>query len=157
MDCHIETETQVFRYRTAGIIIEDGEVLFATNSKSNYLYSIGGGVNIGETSEEAVKREVFEETGINYEVDRLAFVKENFFEMHSKGVLKKWHEVAFYYLMKPKGTKRLNSDSYSQGVKEEMVWVPINEIVNYTAHPRFFKEELPQLTDLIKHIVNVEY
>ena len=29
---------------------------------------------MGETSEEAVKREVFEETGLNYEVDHLAVV-----------------------------------------------------------------------------------
>jgi len=156
MDCHIETETQVFRYRAAAIIIEDGQVLFASNSKSNFLYSIGGGVHLGESSEEAVKREVLEETGIAYEVDRLAFIKENFFEMEVDGILKKWHEIAFYYLMKSKGSTTLMSDSYSRGVKEDMVWVPINEIPENDTYPRFFKNELPQLTEYIKHIVNIE-
>ena len=33
---------------------------------------------MGETAEEAVRREVLEETGLPYEIDRLAFVHENF-------------------------------------------------------------------------------
>ena len=35
----------------------------------------------GETMEQAVCRETFEETGIPYEIDRLAFVQENFFKL----------------------------------------------------------------------------
>lgn len=34
---------------------------------------------MGETAEDAVKREVLEETGVAYEADRLAFIHENFF------------------------------------------------------------------------------
>ena len=33
------------------------------NEKEDYFYSIGGGVHHGETAEDAVRREVFEETG----------------------------------------------------------------------------------------------
>ena len=32
---------------------------------------------MGETSEEAVKREVYEETGIAYEIDHLAVIHES--------------------------------------------------------------------------------
>ena len=39
-------------------------VLFAGNELEDYYYSIGGGVHMGETAEDAVKREVFEETGV---------------------------------------------------------------------------------------------
>lgn len=38
----------------------------------DYDYSIGGGVHLGETAEECVCREVFDETGIHYEIQRLA-------------------------------------------------------------------------------------
>ena len=34
---------------------------------------------MGETTEDAVKREVYEETGVAYEIDHLAVIHENFF------------------------------------------------------------------------------
>ena len=78
-DCGFTREDRWFRYRAAAIIIENGYVLFAGNEKESYYYSIGGGVHMGESAEEAVKREVFEETGIQYGIERLAFIHENFF------------------------------------------------------------------------------
>lgn len=43
------------------------------------LYSVGGHIQFGETAEEAVAREVFEETGVKLEIDHLGFIHENFF------------------------------------------------------------------------------
>ncbi len=65
-NCGFTDENKWFRYRAAAIIVEDGCVLLAGNEKEDYLYSIGGAVHMGETAEEAVKRETLEETGINY-------------------------------------------------------------------------------------------
>lgn len=79
MDCGFTNGDRWFRYRAAAIIIEDGEVLFVKNELESYYYSVGGGVHLGEKAEDAVIREVFEETGILYEIDRLAFIHENFF------------------------------------------------------------------------------
>ena len=100
-NCAIINDKKAFRYRAAAIIVEEGYVLFARNDEDDYYYSVGGAVHIGETSEEAVKREVFEETGVNYEVDHLAVIHENFFIGSSdlKGV--DFHELTFYYMMKP--------------------------------------------------------
>ena len=100
--CFQTSDNKRFRLRAAAIIIEDNHILFATNSSENYYYSIGGAINLGETAENAVKREVLEETGIAYEIDRLAFVQENFFKRND-GMLKGLicHEITFYFLMKP--------------------------------------------------------
>ena len=66
-NCGFIDENRWFRYRAAAIIVEDGCVLFAGNENEDYLYSIGGGVHMGETAEDAVKREVLEETGVEYD------------------------------------------------------------------------------------------
>jgi 8-oxo-dGTP pyrophosphatase MutT (NUDIX family) len=156
-DCGFTRDNKWFRYRAAAIIIENGYVLFAGNEKESYYYSIGGGVHMGESAEEAVKREVFEETGIHYEVERLAFIHENFFVGDGSLSDKKCHEIAFYYLMKSKGTRELHSNSYTQGVKENMYWLPINDLGDYRAYPMFFRDKLNNLKSEIEHIVTYEY
>lgn len=156
-DCGFSRDGRWFRYRAAAIIIEDGCVLFAGNEREDYLYSIGGAVHIGETAEEAVKREVLEETGAAYEVDRLAVIHENFFN-ENKGSLKglECHEIALYFLMKSRGTKQLCSDSYTLGVRETMHWIPIDEIDHHKAFPSFMKGYLQSEHRGIEHIVTVE-
>lgn len=146
-----------FRYRAAAIIVEDGYVLFAGNEKADYLYSIGGAVHAGETAESAVKREVFEETGVEYEVDRLAVIHENFF-YDSFGLNEKLdcHEVAFYYIMKPRGNRELKSESYTMGVRESMHWIPLEKLGEYKAFPSFISEYLQTEHRGIEHIVTDE-
>ena len=155
-DCGFTKENKWFRYRAAAIIVENGCVLFAGNERDNYFYSVGGGVHMGETAEAAVEREVLEETGVPYQVDRLAFIHENFFDGDGSLQGMKCHEIALYYLMKPRGTQVLNSHSFTQGVKEEMHWIPIPDIRNHRAYPAFLKDELQNLQSGVRHIVTQE-
>lgn len=156
-DCGFTKENNWFRYRAAAIIVEDDCVLFAGNENEDYLYSIGGGVHMGEKAEDAVVREVFEETGIHYEIDRLAVIHENFF-VEDSGSLKglDCHEISFYFLMKPRGSKELHSNSYTLGVKEEMHWIPIKELDQYKAFPSFLKSYLSREHSGIEHIITDE-
>ncbi len=156
-DCCFNKENNRFRYRAAAIIIEDDCVLFAGNEKEDYFYSIGGGVHMGETAEAAVLREVYEETGVHYEIDYLGVIHENFFRENS-GTLQglNYHEVSFYFMMKPRGTKELRSNSYTMGVKEEMHWIPIKELDKYKAFPSFLKDYLSEEHQGIEHIVTDE-
>lgn len=156
-DCGFTKDKNWFRYRAAAIIIEEDCVLFAGNELEDYYYSIGGGVHIGEKAEDAVIREVYEETGVRYDIDRLAVIHENFFNDDS-GTLKglECHEICFYYLMKPRGTKELNSNSYTFGVKEEMHWVPIRDLGKHKSFPSFLKEYLGKEHSGIEHIITDE-
>ena len=156
-NCGFQIENRCFRYRSAAIIVEDVCVLFAGNEREDYLYSIGGAVHMGETAEEAVKREVLEETGVPYEIDRLAVVHENFFNENAgawKGL--ECHEIALYYLMRPRGTKELRSESYTMGVRETMHWIPIEELDRYKAFPSFMKDYLRSEHPGFEHIVTDE-
>lgn len=155
-DCGFTRDSKWFRYRAAAIIIEDNHILFAGNEKEDYYYSVGGGVHMGETAEEAIVREVYEETGIHYEVDRLAFIHENFFFGDGSLEGKECHELAFYFLMKSRGTQELNSNSYTQGVKENMFWIPLDKLKDYRAYPTFFREKLKNIGEGIEHIVTYE-
>lgn len=156
-DCGFTRENNWFRYRAAAIIIEEGCILFAGNEREDYLYSIGGGVHMGEKAEDAVLREVFEETGVSYEIDHLAVIHENFFDENS-GTLKGFncHEISFYFLMKPRGTRKLHSDSYAYGIKEEMHWIPIEDIGKYKAFPSFLKDYLNSEHNGVEHIITDE-
>lgn len=156
MDCGFQNGDRWFRYRAAAIIIEDGHVLFTKNELDSYYYSIGGGVHLGEKAEDAVKREVFEETGISYDIDRLAFIHENFFEGSGTLAGLKCHEITFYFLMKSRGTRELYSNSYTQGVREYMHWLPINKLREYVAYPSFFADKLLNFKDTVEHIVTCE-
>lgn len=147
-----------FRYRAGAIIIENGCVLVATNEKADYYYSIGGAVHLGETSEEAALREAYEETGEHYEIDRLAFVFENFFRDTSKSAIAGYdgHEITFFYLMKPRGTRRLYSDSVCPDGKEYVRWLPLDKLAECKVFPRFFAHKLKDVHGGIEHIVNDE-
>lgn len=104
IDCGFTRENHWFGYKACAIIARDGCVLFAGNSTADYFYPVGGAVQIGETAESAVVREVYEETGVKYEIDRLTVIHENFFKEDSellKGL--DCHEISFYFLMKPEG------------------------------------------------------
>lgn len=158
MDCFFTDDKNWFRYRAAAVIIEDGSVLMAKTDGVDYYYSIGGGVHIGESAEDAVKREVFEETGVSYEVDRLIFVHENFFTDRQTVGDKLCHEIALYFLMKPRGTKELPvHESISSVGRERVYWIPVEDYSNFKAFPEFFAKELQILPDGVKHIVTREY
>lgn len=145
--------------RAAAIIIENGHVLFAGNDVEDYFYSIGGAVQIGESAEQAVLREVLEETGVAYQIDRLAFVQELFFKGEG-GSLDglDCHEINFFYLMKPKGNQELFSHSKTLNgtIEERMVWLPVDKLSEFRAFPTFLKEKLSCLKPYVEHIVTVE-
>lgn len=159
-DCCFERDGFWFRYRAAAIIIEDGCVLMAHNDVDDYYYSIGGGVHLGETSEEAVVREVKEETGITYEVDRLAFVNECLF--YGDGTLegRECHGIEFYYLMEPGNRREVHSGSSHSvttgNAAEYVQWIPIGELKNHKIFPEFFRDKLMEMPEGIEHIISDE-
>lgn len=154
LNCCLDRGSDRFRYRVGAIIIENGCVLLATNDTADYYYSVGGGVHLGETAHDAILREVKEETGVDYEVDRLAFIHENFFTCKNgsnKG--KRYHELSLYFLMKPRGTQEIHSDSICIDGREYLEWVPLDKLKDKKVFPEFFAEKLADLPKQVEMLL----
>ena len=120
------------------------------------LYSVGGRIKFGETSEEAVVREVFEETGIKMEVDRLGFIHENYFYGDAESNLGKLiYEVSYFYYMKVPDDFEPECMSMTEDDHEEFLrWIDIDDPIKY--YPEFFRGELLHPEDGVKHFVTDE-
>ena len=63
-----------FRIAVSALIFEEGRVLLARRRDIDWWNLPGGGMEVGETVDEALRREVAEETGLEVEVEQLVGV-----------------------------------------------------------------------------------
>ena len=142
--------------RVGAIIMKDGKLLMVGNRYHNYLYSVGGRIQFGETAEEAVVREAEEETGVRLDIDRLGFVHENYFygdmPWNERLLI---YEVAFYFYMRvPEGFEPVCKSVIEDGTEEFLEWVSPDE--PRAIYPEFFREALKRPEHTVKHFVTDE-
>ena len=149
-DMCVACDDGILNIRAGAIIMKDEKLLMVGNDR-NYLYSVGGRLKFGETAEEAVIREVFEETGVKMEVDRLGFMHENYFYGDAPSNLNKLiYEISFYFYMKVSDIFVPVSESFAEDdSKEQLVWVSLDDDIKI--YPEFFRTELKNPTDAVKH------
>ena len=143
--------------RVGAIIIKDGKLLMAGNgARPEYLYSVGGRIKFGETAEEAVTREVYEETGVRMEIDRLGFIHENYFYGDDTSKFGKLtYEISFFYYMKvPEDFEPVSSGFTEDGHIEYLHWIEPDSPVRY--YPEFFRTELGRPEKGVRHFVTDE-
>lgn len=75
----IPVEKLVFRPGAYAVIINDGKILLLSSKNTGKYWFPGGGIELAETLEKGMKREVKEETGIEIEVVKFLHFKELFF------------------------------------------------------------------------------
>ncbi len=146
----------ILNIRVGAIIMKDGKILMVGNERSDYLYSVGGRIKFGETAEEAIVREVLEETGVKMEIDRLGFIHENYFYGDSPlNFGKLIYEPSFFFYMRVPSDFVPAIESFTEdSSKEFLKWVSLDEDVKM--YPEFFRTELKEPKDTVKHIVNDE-
>ncbi len=148
----------IINIRVGAIILKKGRFLMAGNARDDYLYSVGGRLQFGETAEEAVVREVEEETGRRLEVDRLGFVHENYFYGDVPGVNagKLVYEISFFFYMRvPEDFEPVGESRTDDGnVVERMHWITADD--KRTIYPEFFRTELANPVQTVKHFVTDE-
>lgn len=111
---------------TVGAIIfnPDGKILLCKSHKWENKYVIPGGhIELGEKMEEALKREILEETGLDIYDIRLISIKES---IYSDSFHEKKHFIFIDYLCRTDSrVVFLNNEA------EEYEWADINQIENY--------------------------
>ena len=155
-DMCVACDDGILNIRVGAIIMKDGKILMVGNERANYLYSVGGRIKFGETAEEAIVREVFEETGVKMEIDRLGFVHENYFYGDAPSNLGKMiYEISFFFYMKVPSDFAPISESFTEdNSKEHLKWVSLDE--NVKMYPEFYRTELKAPTAAVKHFVSDE-
>ncbi len=92
------SQDQVYPEPTVGALIvnKDGKILLAKSHKWFDKYTLPGGhIEVGETMEDALKREVKEEVGLDVEVVEFLLMQEAIF---AKEFWKKKHFIFFDFL-----------------------------------------------------------
>ena len=153
MDLTFKDNKHILNIRVAGIIIKDNRVLMVKNLRSDYIYSLGGRLKFGESAQQGVVREVYEETGVNMEIDRLGFIHENFFIGSTPSKMNRQvYEITFYFYMKVPEDFHIETDTATaDGDGETLVWLDWHSDERY--YPQFFKTKLDNPSTEIKHIV----
>lgn len=155
-DMTVPCEDGLINLRVGAIIMKNGKILMVGNDRAPYLYSVGGRIKFGETSEEAVLREVFEETGVKMEVDRIGFIHENYFYGDAESNLGKLiYEVSYFYYMKVPDDFEPVCMSMTEDDHEEFLrWIDVSDPIKF--YPEFFRTELLHPEHGVKHFVKDE-
>ncbi len=112
-----------FRPSVYGVIIRNNKVLLSPQFDSHNFP--GGGIHLGETIDEALAREVWEETGLRVTKGELLLVQEDFFIHPKTG--KYFHTILlFYTCTNPRGKiSTAHFDAYERQYAGKAEWVPI--------------------------------
>lgn len=115
-----------FRPSVYGVVVEKGKVLLS-KQWDGYDFP-GGGVEIGETIEEALIREFWEETGIKVKVGRILACESSFFKLPSSG--KYVQSILMYYKCKKIGGK-LTTENFDESEKtyaDMPEWINVKDV-----------------------------
>ena len=96
LDIKIHSEDGRFKFRVCGIIKRGEKYLLQLATDGRRYVFPGGHIELGESTSEAVIREVFEEVHVKTKINRLVCINENLF-YNIDGI--RYNEIGFYYLL----------------------------------------------------------
>lgn len=150
-----EVNQTQFTARTAGVAIRDGRVLLQRVADQAFWFTPGGRIEVGETSAEALMREMREELDAAVEPVRVLWVVEHFY---IDPWVKHFHELGLYWLMtfpadspwnELHGVRSIHVDGHLM----EYAWHPIADLGALTVYPEFLPQGLLRLPAAPEHIM----
>jgi len=139
----IPREKMVLRASVYAIIIHNKKILMITSRSNGKFFFPGGGVNIGEKSKDALKREVKEEAGIEIKIQKFLYFNEQFFYWDPGD--EAYHSFNFFYICKPLTTKLIDDNKVDDEEATKPRWVDLEEVRKNKNNLKIVKEVLELL------------
>lgn len=159
MDMTIKLDDGYFNYRVAAVIIHNDRLLVMHNKECDTYYLPGGRVQLHESSQAAIVREIKEELLIDINNLRPLWLHETFFVEES--VNEKFHELCIYYLVDINNTGFKHfEDEFILKEKDKnnyFKWIAFDKLSEQVVYPLFIKDEIYNLPNHLEIRVDYEY
>ncbi len=158
MDLSFRVNNHKFNYRVCAVILSGQKILAMRDERSPYFYLPGGRVEMGETAEHAVIREVQEELGITPQIIRPLWLNQAFFTEDVDGL--RYHELCIYFLMDISHTDLLSRGDAFTLTEEKHVhrfeWLAFERLEKAYFYPVFLKKDIFHLPEVFTIRTEVE-
>lgn len=145
-----------FNYRVAAVVRRRDEVLLQTIGDADFWCLPGGRVDFGESGEEAIRREIQEELGLQPQVERLLWVVENLYQHNGAA----YHEPSLYFLLSlPEDCDAMRArapwkTAELDGTPLLFEWHPVEGLERLNLVPSFLRRELRVLPQVVHYILH---
>lgn len=155
MDIDVKMDTGEFKYRVVGILFDNQNRVLMQMVQDNPFYCLPGGrVELGESSIEAVRRELEEELGFDVNVEKPLFLLENFFKRSSG---KDVHEIGIFFRVTSSVAPKEDWEivENDKGILKTLKykWATLDGLKNEDLRPAFLKEKLLNLNENFEQII----
>lgn len=142
LDLTLKTKKGIFNHRVAAVITHNHKLLAQKNTKTDEYYLVGGRVRFGESSQEALIREIKEELNITVSDFRPLWINECFFIDSGQ----QFHEIGMYYLVDIKNTDFNHYESVFELREENRTntyeWLETDKLDDIMLYPLFLKDKI---------------
>ena len=145
-DINIKIYDYILNSRAVAIIIKNNKILFQKRKQDEFWALPGGKIRIDETGEEAIKRELTEELGIeNSHIKRVHSISEYFFTFNKN----KYHQYIFAYIVETNNNLLENKEFEGIEQNENLLfkWFDIDLLYDVPIKPDFLKQNLKEINN----------
>ncbi len=150
-DWELDVGNDLCALRAAGILLRNDKILLDHVLDTGEYWLPGGHVQIGETTENALHRELKEELEQEFSIEKLVYVSENFRHWHGY----RTNFIEFGYLVTD--NHELSDDFRAltaDNANVEKVWIVVSDLPNLTTSPSDLANVLKKLTDFPQHFIS---
>lgn len=154
-DIQFKENNEAFNCRVVGVCMKNNKIFLSKLKNDKYWTFVGGKVTFGESTDAAIIREYQEEVGVTLQVDHLAAVIENFFELNEQ----LWHQYIFFYQLRDdEGALEFFEGEREVVDNKEAIykWADLSELQSIEIKPDCSVDILKDISKDTQHYINRE-